>query len=196
MSLTKFQIDLNGTAPLIMHSSQSVNPIDPGTKALNRALATFKKTKTDESFYEAARLEFLMAMHHDEDLGPYLPSISMLLSLVGAGAVVRKSPKVRDAVLIHELIGAPVIYKGPRDPEKLWEDSNFVHYAAVKVNRTSRIMRCRPIFRKWSATFTGFVDNSILEYDDLVEIAGYAGMKGMGDWRPRYGRFEAKMTRL
>ena len=53
-------------------------------------------------------------------------------------------------------------------------------------------MRCRPIFREWVTDAKGMLDPNILDFEELVQIADTAGnLIGLGDWRPRYGRFEA-----
>ena len=55
----------------------------------------------------------------------------------------------------------------------------------------ARIMRTRPIFNDWSAVIHLDFEDSILNESDVVDFATKAGaVVGVGDWRPRYGRFE------
>jgi len=55
----------------------------------------------------------------------------------------------------------------------------------------SRIMRSRPEFKKWKCTFNIEVINEDLDKTILKEILESAGkFKGVGDFRPEYGRFE------
>ena len=52
-------------------------------------------------------------------------------------------------------------------------------------------MRTRPIFNDWSAVIHLDFEDSILNESDVVDFATKAGaVVGVGDWRPRYGRFE------
>ena len=87
----------------------------------------------------------------------------------------------------------PIAYTGPRDVDGLWKDENFRHLASAKVGM-QRIMRCRPIFKDWRAQADGVLDPNILDFAELSQIAETAGMLvGLGDWRPRYGRFVANV---
>ncbi len=54
----------------------------------------------------------------------------------------------------------------------------------------ARIIRCRPRFDKWSLSFTMLVTEDQLPIEVLEEILEYAGRYiGIGDYRPRFGRF-------
>ena len=58
-------------------------------------------------------------------------------------------------------------------------------------------MRCRPWFPEWTVQAEGILDPSVLELDDLTTIADNAGsLIGLGDWRPRFGRFTAVVERV
>ncbi len=188
--MTAFTLSITGTAPLLMHSARLVDPLDPLTKEKTRAVAAYKKSKTDADYEVVNRLEYFGSLYIDEDLGPYMPSANIERCLVEAGSVTRMGTKVKAAVIIDEILGAPLLYRGPRTAEELWDDRNFVNASAVKVQQ-ARLMRYRPQFRTWAVEFTGHLDEAVLEYDDFVEIARKAGLKGLGDWRPRFGRFEA-----
>lgn len=84
-------------------------------------------------------------------------------------------------------------YAGPRDPEALWKDGNFAFRATIKVS-TSRVARTRPMFSEWATQCEGVIDESQLDLDQLGQIAENAGaFVGLGDWRPRFGRFTAKV---
>ncbi|HEY1127431.1 MAG TPA: hypothetical protein VGF83_06695, partial [Actinomycetota bacterium] len=61
----------------------------------------------------------------------------------------------------------------------------------------NRVMRCRPVFRQWRSAAEGTLDTAVLSLEDLRTIADTAGaMIGIGDYRPRYGRFTAEVTKL
>ena len=64
----------------------------------------------------------------------------------------------------------------------------------VKVQK-QRVMRTRPIFRDRSATFSILLDETQLDPRQVVDILHLAGRYvGLGDWRPRFGRFEVTGT--
>jgi hypothetical protein len=58
-------------------------------------------------------------------------------------------------------------------------------------------MRCRPRFRQWRVEADGHLDTAVLSFEELEEIANTAGaMIGLGDYRPRFGRFTAEVVKL
>jgi hypothetical protein len=87
------------------------------------------------------------------------------------------------------------VYDGPRTVDGLWKDENHRHVCTVVIAR-QRVPRCRPIFQDWKVTATGFLDDGQLNFTELQDIAETAGqLVGLGDWRPRYGRFQSQMVK-
>lgn len=187
-----FTITLTGTTALLMHNSRLSNPLDPATKAVRKY--TSKRKKTDEDHEMIARLEFAGGLYLDPDVGPYIPGENIARCLVDGAKLTKMGVKVTRGVFISTDVN-PLSYQGPRDDEGLWKAGNR-HMASVKVG-TSRMMRCRPWFPTWSVQADGMLDPSVLELDDLSTIADNAGsLIGLGDWRPRFGRFTATVERV
>ena len=188
--MINFTIVLTGTEPLLMHSADLANPIDPTVKAIRKV--TSKRTKTDDDYEEIARLEHAGSLYMDPQIGPYLPGENIERSLLDAARITRQGKAIERGVFITSRVN-PLAYKGPRTAAGLWADESFRLYASVKVQR-ARTMRCRPIFHQWSADATGILDPSIIDPADFGDICATAGlMVGIGDWRPRYGRFTATL---
>lgn len=188
-----FSITIDGTAGLLMHSSRLSNPLDPATKAIKKY--TGKRTKTDEDHEMIARLEHAGSLYIDTDIGPYVPGENIARALVDGAKLTKQGIKVTRGVFIATDIN-PLSYDGPRTIDSLWSDARFRHMASVKIG-TSRTMRCRPLFQSWRVQAEGILDPTVLELDDLTTIATNAGqMIGLGDWRPRYGRFTATVERV
>lgn len=186
-----FTITLTGTAPLLMHNSRLANPLDPATKALKRVLS--KRNKTDDDYEQIARLEFTGGLYLDPNVGPYIPAENIARCLVDAARLTKMGVKVTRGVFISTDVN-PLAYDGPRDDQGLW-DADFRHMASVKV-KMARNMRCRPQFPQWRVQADGVLDPSVLELSDLASIADNAGsLIGLGDWRPRFGRFTAHVER-
>jgi hypothetical protein len=59
---------------------------------------------------------------------------------------------------------------------------------AVVVQR-ARIMRERPRFDNWGLSFVIETLDEQLPVSAIKEILDYAGKVGLGDYRPRFGRF-------
>lgn len=184
---------LTGTEPLLMHNARLADPLDPATKAL-RAVSS-KRVKTDDDREEMARLEFIGGLYLDPDVGPYVPGENIERCLVDGGKITKSGRKVTQGVFVKTNIN-PIAYPGPRDPEGLWADVNFRLVKSVKVT-TSRVMRTRPMFRQWKLDAEGVLDTAVLSLEDLRSIAETAGSRiGLGDYRPRYGRFVAEVEEL
>jgi hypothetical protein len=187
----KIRIELTGTAPLLMHSVRAADPLHPLAKEMKKI--SKKRTKTEEDYAELARLDWQAGLYCDDVLGPYLPSLNVAKSLIEGARVTKQGKTVERGLLIVD--DAPLLYSGPRDPDGLWADHTYRHSAIVKVGM-SRVNRYRPVFRQWAAEFDADMDESVLDLDALQEIASTTGrMIGVGDWRPRHGRFEAVVTR-
>ena len=189
--MISFVITIAGTAPLLMHNSRLANPLDPATKELKKV--TGKRTKTDEDHEQVARLEFAGGLYFDPDVGPYIPGENIARCLVDGAKLTKMGVKVTRGVFISTDVN-PLAYDGPRDEQALW-DAGWRHMASAKIGM-QRVMRCRPWFPTWKVQAEGVLDPTVLELDDLASIADNAGsFIGLGDWRPRFGRFTATVAR-
>lgn len=188
-----FTITLQGTQALLMHNSQLANPLAAPTKALRKY--TSKRQKTDEDHEMIARLEFEGSLYIEPGVGPYIPGENIFRSLVDGAKLTKQGVKVTRGLFIKSDVN-PLSYDGPRDVQGLWDAGSHL-MASVKVG-TQRVMRCRPQFLPpWSVQAEGIYDPSVLELSDLNTIAENAGFYvGLGDWRPRYGRYAAEIERV
>jgi hypothetical protein len=184
------KVTIEGTRPMLMHSLRLLNKFDPLAKEFSRVKTIKKKTDADEIAIQ--RIDWQAALYHDEDIGPYVPSDN-IEAMIREGAKLSKGGKdVQRGVTVLE-DRAPLQYKGPRDIEGLYNGgaSDFIDARGVR-NQTSRIIRCRPIFKKWSLTFTAAFDSTVIKNADtlrgFIEDAGR--LCGLGDYRPKFGRFQ------
>ena len=187
------RLTLTGTAPLLMHNSRLSNPLDPATKALKSV--TSKRSKVDDDHEEIARLEFIGSLYFDPEAGPYIPADNIWRCLFDAAKKYKKGVRVKEALFVSSDIN-PLAYRGPRDAAQLWADENFRLLSSVKVG-TARTMRCRPMFRQWAVEAEAIIDTALLDVAEVRQIAETAGqIVGVGDWRPRYGRFTAEVQEV
>jgi hypothetical protein len=186
----RFSITIEGTAPLLMHSCRLSDPFNETKKAISAI--TGKRKKTDEDHMEISRLEHFGSLYLDPDLGPYIPGENIARCLVDSGKLNRQGPAVIRGVFIDSDVN-PIAYNGPRDAKGLWNDENFRLISSVKL-QGKRLQRCRPLFPTWKTQATGVLDESILSIEEISLIAKRAGeLIGLGDWRPRYGRFVSQV---
>lgn len=178
-----------------MHNARLSNPLDSAARAIKKVSG--KRNKTDDDHYEMAHLEFIGSLYHDKDAGPYIPADNIWRCLYDAAKKSKRGPKVKEGILITTDVNPLAAYgSSQREAEKLWADENFRHFASAKVGQV-RVTRCRPIFRTWKVEAEGILDANVLDFSELEQIAETAGLLiGLGDWRPKYGRFTAKVQKI
>lgn len=191
----KIKLHLRGTVPLLMHSNKGIDPLHPLNKEI--AALTGIRKKTDEIHEQIAWLKFNLNMDFHDVLGPYLPGANVEASMIEGAKQTKQGKQVQRALFVTDF-EVPVIYDGPRTIKEMWDYRDGAEYPfrsslPVKIG-TSRVMQMRPKFDNWSIEAEGELDDEILNFDELRRIASSAGRFGaLGDFRPRYGRYEAQI---
>lgn len=179
---------VRGVSPLICHNARLSDPLDEWTMKV--AEMTSKKKKTHADLIEIARREWFGSLYLGENGEPVIPGTN-LERMLRDSAAKSKMGKVVQAGLICTEPDFPIIYTGPKDPEKMWEAGDkFALRASCKVGQ-QRVIRTRPCWRQWELKFDITFDETLLNpqaVSDFVELAGK--VVGLGDWRPKHGRFE------
>jgi len=187
--LETMKVQLTGVSPLLMRNGQLCDPLSAATKALKEVSKV--KTKTDEHHAEIMRLEWLGSLYLDEKGRPSIPGTN-ILSMIVSGAKKTKRGKQAKAGVFDAQAFYPLIYSGPKDLAKLFEDERFRDVRPVRVGM-SRVMRCRPRFAEWALELELLVSTDIMEVRDVLDAIEAAGVsEGLGDDRPRHGRFTVK----
>lgn len=201
MALQTVKMQFTGTAPLIMHNNQTANPLNLYTRALKKL--TGKRQKTEADHLEIARLEWEAGLYLQDGL-VVMPAVNIWACLIEGGKKSKRGVKIKSGTNIEENF-CPLTYKGPKiiappgngDLPRKDLDQFFgphSYQTIVKVNRMATL-RTRPIFHDWSLGFTVYFDNTVLEAEEILLVAQDAGrLVGLGDWRPRMGRFEAALN--
>jgi hypothetical protein len=173
---------------LLMHNERLADPLNKWTRAI--AEISKKRTKTEDDHIEMGRREWFGAMYLNEDDQPIIPE-RCLEAMIRDGAKKEKQGKnVQSAAIVTE--PALVRYPGPKTPDGLWADESFRLRASVGVSG-KRVTRTRPLFPEWSVTFVVEYDENVLQARDIDRFIETAGrLVGIGDWRPKYGRFEVE----
>lgn len=186
------RLKLTGKRELLMHNGQLADPRNPKTRAI-KAL-TSGRNKTDDTLEEIRKLEWLGGLYLDPE-GRISITEDMLLGAGLSGAKTMKKGTLFKAAVLGESAFFPLEYKGPKDPLALYENNDFVDYRGVVVQK-SRVFRARPRFNQWAVTVSLLVDASIMNIKDVVSSFEKAGqMIGLGDFRPRFGRFEVAVAK-
>jgi hypothetical protein len=184
--MQKLEFRIRGVSPLLHHSARLANPRDPIVKAMKKVSS--KRSKTDDDHDELSRLEFMGGIYVNSEGRVIIPGECIEAALLAAAKKQKLGPKAKSGIFVSD--DNLLIYKGPQTAEELFKDPEFVDIRCVRVT-TSRIMRTRPIFKRWECCFTVTFDNSQLDDYQIREFVETAGsIIGLCDFRPRFGRFE------
>lgn len=189
--MKKLSFTIVGIAPLLMHNGRLADRDDVYARKMKEI--TSNRKKTDADYDELNRLSFLGGLYLDKNDEPCIAAYVFEACIIGKGGAARKERMGKESAAAFWCVNdAPLIYDGPREPEKLWKDKKFVSEALVKV-QNNKVKRIRPIFEEWSAKITVEFNEKLLDEDSVkrwVEIAGE--QVGLCDWRPRFGRFRVE----
>lgn len=156
-----------------------------------------KRKKTDADYDELARLEWLAGLYRSAD-DLVIPDYVIESVMIAGAKKSRRGPQAKCGLYItqHATLqfdGKPAAINDATLTE-MFESGNFTHTIGVKIGQ-AKVMRTRPVFRNWSCTAIAQYDPDVLNLRDIEEIASDAGkFVGLGDWRPKHGRFEAQVS--
>jgi hypothetical protein len=182
---------ITGLSPLIMHNIELLNKRSEIGRELSSITAK-RKNKTEEDEDRLRELEFLGGLYYDKKIGPYISAISIESCIAAGASAVRKGKAVKAGL---QCIGDKYAleYDGPRKPSELWE-KGFYDIRAVVVQR-SRVLRTRPKFNQWASVFDVAIDDKVIGQNEVTAALTQAGSTiGIGDFRPRFGRFEVEQV--
>jgi hypothetical protein len=195
-NLTTIHLTMTGTAPLICHNGQTADPRNYYSKKMKEISS--KRKKTDADYEQMAKIEWLAGVYVSKRRF-ILPSHVVEAAVLAGAKKSRNGPQAKsglyfteDAVLsFHGMpegeITLPVL-------EEMFDSDEFTLTAGVKVGM-SKVMRTRPIFRGWQASIKFDADKDVLNAEDLLPILqDTGGLVGIGDWRPKYGRFNVELA--
>jgi len=153
-----------------------------------------KRKKTDADYEEMARLEWLAGLYRfRSDI--VIPDYVLEAVFINGAKKSKRGPQAKCGMFFTE----HAALEFPGKPVEINDDSlsemfvsgEFTHTVGVKVGM-AKVMRTRPMFRNWNLVATAQFDPDVLNLRDIEEIATDAGkLVGLGDWRPKHGRFTA-----
>lgn len=192
--MEKMNVVLRSMGPMLMHSDRLSDPLAEVTK--NHKLLTSDRTlkKTDDGHIAIARSEYLASFYLDQENHPCLPGMNIRKSLIEGARLYKGGKSIeRGVVIVSDII--PLEYDGPKDPEALWDIPDFVDARSVVVAR-ARLIRYRPIFRKWAASVAVLYNEAVIDADNILHYWNEAGaMIGVGDFRPLFGRYTVELAK-
>jgi len=173
--LGQIATEVKGLCPLIQHNPESMS-----------VLPTGKKVDYNDAGYK--KLEMESTQYRDEKGNLVQPADHFMAALVKAGARFKYEGRLSYASVVE---GGVLIEPEMILHKKGTKVEKFERWVVVPPRTGARIRRVRPIIKDWSLSFTTNVMNDSINFETLKKIFEYAGsFIGIGNWRPRYGRFE------
>lgn len=191
--MKNLQVTWKGISPLIMHSCQGVNPLNPITKELKKY--TSKRNKTDEDLIKISDLEWESGAYWKEGLGLYIPAENVEATIRNGGKAFKKGKDFEKYVTVTDLY-IPFFYGEDLTKEELIQNYEYRDTRIMTVQK-SRVLRTRPRFDQWNITFNLMYDETKMDLDTIVNSMEYSGQYvGLCDSRPKYGKFCATIEEL
>jgi hypothetical protein len=187
------RFQFSGVAPLIQHSSRLADPLEDATKKLKAV--TSKKKKTEDDLEVMSRLEWEGGLILSPAGRVALSSTQIEAMIYEAARATRTGKDAQRSVYVEHF--AEIEYKGCKpgalNLDKAWASRGHVLRVPARVQQ-ARVMRTRPIFYDWSAVVDVTYERDTFDRAALIDVVKTAGAKvGIGDWRPRYGRFAVEV---
>jgi hypothetical protein len=139
------------------------------------------------------RLEWEGSMYWTPELGPCIPGVMVEAALIEAAKKTRQK-KLAQAAIFCDETPSRLEYPGPRDLDGLWAAKSSTMLRVGARVKQARVMRSRPIFRQWSTDVAVHYFPEAIDHSDVLAMLNHAAnFVGIGDWRPKFGRFEVKI---
>ncbi|OSJ18978.1 hypothetical protein BST63_12010 [Bradyrhizobium canariense] len=188
MSIAHISLRLVGIGPMLMRNSRLGDPLDPLARQI--AAVTDKRERTEADHLRVAELEFHGSLYLHNG-APCLPA-NMIKSVCVDGA---KATKMGNTTKAAFRADGPALldYDGPKTAPELWKDERFRYRTTVRIRSSGSLtVRTRPMFDGWSAVIHGTFLPSLLDHEDIVAFYRVAGLYGLGDYTPEFGRFQVE----
>ena len=186
------KITIRGTEPLIMHSAYGLNQ---RTELAQEKQEIVRRKGSNRTAADEARLALIECQQSFwlDDTGEItIPPEAFRSCLETAARKLKQGGDVREGLMVARSAFNYDRSKLGNTPEEVAHKAQFVTTAVVQ---RVRVIRVRPKFDDWSATFSVEYDDELVDRAKLERWLDIGGRRiGLGDWRPeksgRYGRFE------
>lgn len=186
MALKEISVCIEGVSPLLMHNGQTADPLNRFSKQI-KAVSS-KRKKTEEDYAEMSRIEWHAGLYINTEGYLIIPSTLIEASIQDGAKKSKLGKAFKSAVFI--LDDAILDIGTKKKAEDLWGDDHYRDVRGVRVGQ-ARIMRTRPIFHSWKCSFSVWFDEDQVNEHEVTRAIDDAGSKaGLGDFRPKFGRFK------
>lgn len=200
-SLARYRVEVQGETPLLMNNGDvACNNLNPIVKL--KKTITGKRKKTDDDIASISIIEWYLGLYLDAPhsvftdsegknvdtlnfnggLVTVIPGKLFKSAICQAGTTFKLGSTLKPNLRVS--FNCPFQFGDDPDPNVLVNKNKYFDNRPVVVNR-ARIMKARPVFPTWSASFDVqfFTDKLELnQVKDCIELAGQ--IVGIGDYRP------------
>ena len=182
-----------GTKPLLLHSVDLANPLNPWARKMTDLRGTPSKRRTEKWHEEMAYANLMGALYEAPEVdGLALPSENLRRSVHGAAKATRLGETLLRALAVT-VANVPIVYDGPRTPQELWDSGNF-HLTRMMRSKSSGTAAptTYPMLQEWAVQAPFELDETVMNIRDLKDLVAKAGrIEGLGASRKQgYGRFD------
>ncbi len=182
------RIKFIGELPILLHNGQLANPFYKFTKAIKK-ITDKKKKMTEADLEEKGRLEWFGSLYLNEKQEIIVPAELVEAAIRDSAKKTKQGKDVTKGLVCRGV--TPLNIGVKHDLDKLWADQDsYVLAAMVKVGQ-SRVLRIRPIFKKWEFEAMIQFDDTVLNED---AIRDFAARVYFGDWRPKFGQARGQIV--
>ena len=186
MPYSSLRFRMVGVAPLLMRSAVLSDPLHPLARGIREIVG--KRLKTEADHLKIAELEW-HANLWIADGRLVIPADVIMAAFVNGAKTRRLGRQARAGLICPQ--HCMLQYHGPSSIDELWNDNSFRFRAPVRVQQAITI-RTRPIIHDWQTEVELHFLPTLLNKRDVIEILRLTGEQiAIGDWRPKFGRFEA-----
>ena len=184
--LQTLKFKLTGVSPLLQHNGQTADPLNRFTKMMKEVSG--KRAKTDADYEEMARIEWYASIYADKGR-ICLPAELLEASFIEGARKLKLGKQVQAGMFVKD--NAILAFDGDDlSIDDLWKRDTNRFTTGVRVQR-NRVMRTRFRVDQWNCIAEICFNDEMLNPSQVEQLLAAAGMQcGVGDWRPRFGRFE------
>lgn len=178
----------DGIRPLLMHNARLCDPEDSFKKKIDEI--SKKRNKTEADYKELAALEKEGGLYwNSEQDRPVIPSDNIERALQLGAMKTKKGKDIQAAVWCTQP-WFELHHSGPNTLAKFLADPTTQLRKSVVIQK-NRVFRVRPMFATgWWMEPEFEYDESVLDEKTIIRAGVDCGaLIGLGDWRPKFGRF-------
>jgi hypothetical protein len=180
-----------GGDQLIMHNGQTADPLNKFAKLLKEITDDKTRKKTAEGIVTMGRIECEAGLYLNAKKQVILPS-RVLEAHISEGARKTKEGKQALAGMFVDTDGVLSYDGGPLSVAQILDSEEHQLRLAVAQSQ-GKVMRVRPFFKNWTTTFQVSVLEEMVSPAMLKKwLLNGGNFVGIGDYRPRYGRYELR----